>query len=173
MKTTSFISGILVVALIIVIGFRIPEHSSPIRLYKTELKAKHHCTADEKIKLLCNRVWMVKETIQNLNCGNVFYQRDKVNTTGYDQGVLRIYFNEDGTGYYIDCYGKKFASSWQFLNEEANDLRLNINGLLSHDWHMVVINDDYMMETTAIEGVGLVTAQWIPEEALSNKFASK
>lgn len=128
---------------------------------------------EEKTRLLIDKEWMVHETIQNLECQNVHYIRDKINETGNDQGALRLTFKENGLGTFLNTDGILYEVNWKFTNIDATSMNIRIEGLLEHNWNMVVITDEFIMETAKLNGIGLVTARWVPVEKKCNDLTAK
>jgi hypothetical protein len=156
MKTKFLLTSIFILSVLFFMSFK---KGNPAILNQIVPKKE---IVDNYTRFLVAHEWMVQETIQNLNCDNVHYIRGKINETGYDQGILRLTFREDGTGTYVGADGTLYKTRWKFTGDDQSDMSIEVKGVLMHDWHMVVVTDDYIMETTKIEGLGLVTAKWVP-----------
>ena len=154
MKPNTLLYFFLFLTVLIILAFKKVDKQIPI--------VHTSSTKISKTNLLTAHVWEVKETIQNLSCNNVHYIKDSINETGYEQNLLRISFNDDGTGNYTDHKGLDYKLYWKFISSDSTNMNINITGLLSHDWNMVSITEDCLMETTKIPGIGLVTAKWGP-----------
>lgn len=114
-----------------------------------------------KTQILIKHVWQIDELWTNTSGTNVHYLRGVENTSEYNQDIVRLTFNEDGTGTHTDAYGTVYPTTWEFPKGNENNLTLTINGVTTDYWNLIDITEKHILESAARPSV-LISARWVP-----------
>ncbi|MGG9972429.1 hypothetical protein ACQ33O_11605 [Ferruginibacter sp. SUN002] len=127
-------------------------------------KCTKHCSAKSglsRAEILAKYTWQVNELWTNTSGNNVHYLRGVENTTEYNQDIVRLTFNLDGTGTHTDATGIVHQTTWSFSSDDETNLDLTINGITTDHWNLVDITEKHILESAARASV-LISARWEP-----------
>jgi len=108
--------------------------------------------------------WQVDEIWRNIAGVNSHYVRNGVNTTGTNYTQMRLMFNADSTGTYIDEGGTSHATTWKFTSADQHNMQLNVGApsATTFTWNLVEISDSTFTSVTPVGTNTLVTARYVP-----------
>ena len=75
-----------------------------------------------KLQLLTQHAWEFESTIVQINNTQTQYQRNGINTTGYDYDVAWFKYNADGTGVLYDTNNGYTNFTWSFTSNDSTKI---------------------------------------------------
>lgn len=117
-----------------------------------------------KKEILVKNTWQVDEIQRSIEGVNSYYIKGGTNTTGVNYNLIRLTFNNDGTGSYIDEVGISHTTTWKFTsaNEYNMELKVGPPSAQTFNWTLVEITEKALYNTTAVGSDVLVSARYIP-----------
>ncbi len=116
-------------------------------------------------QILIKHTWEVQEVYQIVGGSDTtHFIRGGENTTGYNQALLRLTFNADGTGTYIGDDGANYTLVWQFTTTDEKNMRLIVTKAgvsTTYIWSFVHISEQEILQTSPGDNL-IVSARWIP-----------
>jgi len=112
-----------------------------------------------RTQILVQKDWIIDEISQSISGLTSHYVRGGVNTTGVNYTNLKIHFNADGTGTYIDETGGPHTLNWSFTSTDQRNMHLIVGAPFANtfDWNMVELKDNYL-HATAMQGSNILVA---------------
>lgn len=116
-----------------------------------------------KEQILTQKSWQVDEVLRNISGSNSRYVRGGINNTGVNYNLLRLTFNADGTGTYVDEVGTSHTATWQFTTPDKYNLQLVVGPPFAQTYmlNLVEITATAFYNTTAVGSNILVSARYV------------
>ncbi len=112
-------------------------------------------------QILVSKEWEVDNLLRNQAGSNSEYLKGGINTTGVNYQNLKVRFNADNTGTYIDETGGSHTLNWSFTTADERTLSLVVGPPFANTfpWRLVELKDNYLHCTTPFTG-GLLSVRF-------------
>lgn len=112
-------------------------------------------------EILVAKEWIIDALLRNQSGINTEYVYGGVNTTGTNYQNLRIRFNADNTGTYVDETGGSHTLNWSFASADERSLTLIVGPPFANTflWKLVELKGNYLHCANSYTG-GLISVRY-------------